>query len=110
MQLVAKERMPISSEQVSSEVKADEIVEEVEQIAQRCMKVELTRQPEEAKSTLTQIANDNWETELWKDIDQPRVSNKTESTQKNAINNKVIPAKQGALKPALLKRKRKLIV
>jgi hypothetical protein len=47
---------------------------------------------------------------LWKVSDQPILAKKHELRQKNAFNKKVIPANQGAQEPALLERKRKLIV
>ena len=84
------------------EDQADEIVEEGAPKAQILKKVELGIQPEETKSRPTQVAGDDWETELWKDSDQPRFANKNESRQNNALHNKVKPSNQGAQEPALL--------
>ncbi len=89
---------------------ADEIVEDVASKAQISKQIELGRQPEENKLRPTQIASDDWETELWKDSDQQRFADKNESRQNNALNNKVIPANQGAQEQARLERRRKLIV
>ncbi len=58
----------------------------------------------------TKVDCDYWETELQKDSDQPRFAKKKESRQNKNLKNKVIPANQGAQQPALLDRKRKLIV
>jgi hypothetical protein len=48
------------------------------------------------------LANDNWETELWKGSDLPKVASKNASSQKDNIDNKVMPIIQGAQEPAQL--------
>ena len=55
------------------------------------------------------MADDDWETEVWKGSDRPRFA-KNPSSQKDNINNKVMPAIQGAQEPARLETRRKPIV
>jgi hypothetical protein len=58
--------------------------------------------PEETKSRPSQAADDDWETELWKESDQPRVAYKNSSSKKDNINFKVMPAIQRAQEPVRL--------
>ena len=106
MKTAAKERIPISSEQSSRLVQADQIVEDIALNAQLYTKVELRRQHEETKSRPTQNV---WETELQQESDRPTVANKNASTQEGNINNRVMPANQVAQQPARLERRRKPI-
>ena len=108
MKTAAKERIPISSEQSSREVQADQIFEDIALNAQLYTKVELRRQHEETKSRPTQ---NDWETELQqKENDRPTVANKNASTQKGNINSRVMPANQDTQEPARLEGRRKPIV
>ncbi len=56
------------------------------------------------------MADDDWETELRKGSDQPRVAKKNSSSQKDKINNRVMPAIPEAQEPARLERRQKPIV
>jgi hypothetical protein len=56
------------------------------------------------------VTDDDWETEVWKGSDLPKVANKNASSQKGNINNRVMPAIQAAQEPARLEARRKLIV
>ena len=56
------------------------------------------------------MADDDCETEVWKGSDRPRFANQNASSQKDNINNRVMPAIQGAQEPARLETRRKLIV
>ena len=56
------------------------------------------------------MADDDCETEVWKGSDRPRVDNQNAYSQKDNINNRVMPAIQGAQEPARLETRRKPIV
>ncbi len=107
MKTAAKERFPISSEQISREFQADQIVEDIALNAQLYIKVELKREHKETKSRPTQ---NDWETELQYESDRPTVTNKNASKQKDNINNRVMPANQDAQQPPRLEGRRKPII